>query len=349
MKKEFSVSVVIPLYNKQNAITATLQSVLAQTYQNFELIVVDDGSTDNSARIAEEYIREVKGERLKVKGKGNEVIDYSLEIKGEENSEADNIAYNLSPITFKLIRKANGGVCSARNRGIQEAKYDYIALLDGDDLWNEHYLEEQVKLIQDFPEAKMWGINFAEMSDGKLIRTLPTGLPEGYRGYVENYFEIPGRISDLYCSSSVVIKKEAFERVGYFDERIKYAEDNDMWFRIIATYPVAFYDKYMAFYLYDAENRAMNRTCMLKHFLPYYVDKYQEFKFNPVFYRWINRWAARLIRLYYFSSNKEQLDDARIAASKLDYTVIAPKYRLLFKSPYWIAVILNKLDKWYHK
>ena len=311
-------SIIIPLYNKQNSIVATLLSVLAQTYQNFEIVVVDDGSTDDSAQVVEEFISAYP--RPLSEGKG-----------------------------VRLIRKPNAGVCSARNRGIQEAKYDYIALLDGDDLWDEHYLEEQVKLIQDFPEAKMWGINFAEMSDGKLIRTLPTGLSEGYRGYVEHYFQMPGRISDLYCSSSVVIKKDVFERVGYFDERIKYAEDNDMWFRIIATYPVAFYDKYMAFYLYDAENRAMNRTRLLKYFLPYYVDKYQDFKHNAVFYRWINRWASNLIRTYYFDPSKEQLDDARIAANKLDYAVISPKYKLLYKAPYWIASILNKLDKWYHR
>lgn len=325
-------SVVIPLYNKQESIVATLQSVFAQTYQNFEVVVLDDGSTDKSAQVVQEFIREVKGKRL--------------EVKGMENGKAESAA---SAPSIRLISKANGGVCSARNRGIQEAKYDYIALLDGDDLWDEHYLEEQVKLIQDFPEAKMWGINFAEMSEGKLIRTLPTGLPEGYRGYVENYFQIPGRISDLYCSSSVVIKKEVFDRVGYFDERIKYAEDSDMWFRIIATYPVAFYDKYMAYYQYDAENRAMNRTRMLKYFLPYYVDKYQDFKHNAVFYRWINRWASNLIRAYYFDPSCEQLDDARLAASKLDYAVIAPKYKLLYKAPYCIAIILNKLDKWYHR
>ena len=325
-------SVVIPLYNKQNSIAATLQSVLAQTYTNYEIIVVDDGSTDDSARIAEEYIREVKGERLKV--------------KGAENSGAETTASRLSPLAFRLIRKPNGGVCSARNRGIEEAKYDYIALLDGDDLWDEHYLEEQVKLIQDFPEAKMWGINFAEMSNGNLIRKLPTGLPEGYRGYVENYFQIPGRISDLYCSSSVVIQKEVFDKVGYFDERIKYSEDIDMWYRIIVNYPVVFYDRYMAWYLYDAENRTMNRTRLLKDWLPNFVDKYQDerFKHNQVFYQWINRWSANCIRKIYFEDSSQRIV-AKGAMKKLDYSVLPWKYNILFKWPYGIAKLLHLLDK----
>ena len=319
------ISVVIPLYNKQNSIAATLQSVLAQTYTNYEIIVVDDGSTDDSARIAEEYIREVKG---------------------AENSRAETTASRLSPLAFRLIRKSNGGVCSARTRGIQEAKYDYIALLDGDDLWDEHYLEEQVKLIQDFPEAKMWGINFAEMSNGNLIRKLPTGLPKGYRGYVENYFQIPGRISDLYCSSSVVIKKEVFERVGYFDERIKYSEDIDMWYRIIANYSVVFYDRYMAWYLYDAENRTMNRTRLLKDWLPNFVDKYQDerFKHNRVFYQWINRWSANRIRKIYFEDSSQRIV-AKGAMKKLDYSVLPWKYNILFKWPYGIAKLLHLLDK----
>ena len=308
-------SVVIPLYNKQNSIAATLQSVFAQTYTNYEIIVVDDGSTDRSAEVA----------------------------------EATLLASRLSPLAFRLIRKPNGGVCSARNRGIQEAKYDYIALLDGDDLWDEHYLEEQVKLIQDFPEAKMWGINFAEMSNGELIRKLPTGLPDGYRGYVENYFQMPGRISDLYCSSSVVISKEVLDEVGYFDERIKYAEDSDMWFRIIATYPVVFYDRYMAFYQYDAENRALQRRIMLRDYLPFYVDKYTAYKDNNLFYTWINRWSANVIRRYYFDSWNDQIEDAKEAAKKLDYTVIPDKYRLLFKMPYPLASLFNKFDNWYHQ
>ncbi len=307
-------SVVIPLYNKQNSIVATLQSVLAQTYQNFEIVVVDDGSTDNSAQVVENFISAYP--QPLPEGKG-----------------------------VRLVRKANGGVCSARNRGIQEAKYDYIALLDGDDQWDEHYLEEQVKLIQDFPRAKMWGINFAEMSKGKLIRTLPTGLPEGYRGYVDNYFQMPGRISDLYCSSSVVIKKDVFDKVGCFDEHIKYSEDIDMWFRIIANYPVVFYDRYMAFYLYDAENRAMNRRRPLRYWLPYFVDKYKDERFchNCVFYQWVMRWSAVNIRDVYFN-DYEQKNVAKKAIMKLDYSVLPWKYKLLFRWPYVIAKHLNAWD-----
>lgn len=311
------ISIVIPLYNKQNAIAATLRSVLAQTYTNYEIIVVDDGSTDDSANVAETVLRECKV--------------YGVECKG------------------KVIRKANGGVSSARNRGIQEAKYDYVALLDGDDLWDEHYLEEQVKLIQDFPEAKMWGINFAEISQGELTRKLPTGLPEGYRGYVENYFQMPGRISDLFHSSAVVIDKRVFRKVGLFDERIRYAEDNDMWFRIIAMYDVAFYDKYLVYYVQDSENRALNKPILLKDYLPYFVDKYADFQDNKLFYTWINRWAANLIRRYYFEEIKGQRDDAKLAVKKLNYSVIPSKYKYLFNCPYAIAKVLDKLDKLYHK
>ena len=307
------ISVVIPLYNKEQSIAATLESVLAQTYTEYEVIIVDDGSTDNSAAICDKYA-------------GTSSL-------------------------IRVIHKENGGVCSARNRGIQESDGEHVALLDGDDIWDKEYLAEQVKMIHDFPKAAMWGINFAETGHGRLVRRLETALPDGYRGYVENYFEMKRRISDLFCSSSVVIRKEVFAKVGMFDERIKYAEDTDMWWRIIATHAVAFYDKYMVFYRYDAENRALNRTIQLKYFLPYYVEKYQEplFQSNHVFYRYVNCWAAQQIRSYFFSENDTDRNDAKIAVRKIDYIVIPLKYRLLYKWPYFMAKLFNKLDKLYHR
>lgn len=310
------ISVVIPLYNKEKSISSTLQSVFEQTYTDYEVIVVDDGSTDNSLEVVRSFVQLLNVHSL-----------------------------------IRIIHKDNGGVCSARNRGIKEARGEYIALLDADDQWDKKYLEEQVKMIADFPEAAMWGINFAEMNDGKLARKLETKLPDGYRGYVDHYFEMKGRISDLFCSSSVVIRREMFDKVGMFDERIKYAEDSDMWFRIIATHKVAFYDRYMVFYQWDAENRAMKRQRDLRYFLPYFVGKYQTpiFKANAEFYRWINRWTANHLRLYYFEGNRQDKEDAQIAVKTLDYTVIPFKYKLLYKWPYPLAIVLNKLDKLYHR
>lgn len=296
------ITVVIPLYNKYKSIRNTLNSVLSQSFQDFEIVVVDDGSTDGGA----EVVAQIKDERI------------------------------------RLIRKENGGVCSARNRGIKEAKYDYIALLDADDGWDIDYLAEQKRLIEDFPEAAMWGINFAELYNGKLIRELPTGLPKGFRGIVDGYFDQTlkkGRVSDLFCSSSVVIRKSAFDKVGLFDERIWYSEDIDMWYRIIANYPVVFYDRYMVFYYYDAENRAMNRTRQLKWWLPYYVEKYAEYKGNEPFYTFIERWCAVKIKQIYFG-DKSQRSDAIKAAAKLDYSILPKKYKYLFSTPYFVGLML---------
>lgn len=302
------ISVIIPLYNKEKSISSTLQSVYEQTYTDYEVVIINDGSTDKSLDAVKVFVS-----RLEI-----------------ENWE------------LKIVSQANAGVSSARNRGIKEAKGEYVAFLDGDDIWDKEYLAEQAKLIHDFPKAAMWGINFAEVRDGQLIRALKTGLPEGYRGEVEDYFYIKGRQSDLYCSSSVVIRKGVFEKVGMFDERLKYSEDTDMWWRIIATYPVVFYDRYMAFYRYDAENRAMQKKMLLRYDSPYVVDKYQEkqWRENKEFYQWINRYSAQWIARYLFEEH--QREDAYVAAKKLDYSVIPMKYKLLLKTPYWFGALLYR-------
>ena len=303
------ISVVIPLYNKEQSILNTIKSVQNQTYRDFEIIVVDDGSTDGSPDLVESLLP-------------------------------------TEPRLF-LVRKPNGGVCSARNKGIEASKGEYVALLDADDIWDKDYLSEQMRMVSAFPNCYMWGINYAETVGGQVIRDVPTGLPKGFRGIVEDYFRIPGRISDLFCSSSVLIRRSAFERVGLFDERIRYAEDSDMWFRIIARFDVAFYDKYLVFYRFDAENRAQTRHRPLKYFLPYYVDKYAPFKDNQVFYTWIHRWSAQHIASYYFTVKNERTD-AVTAARRLDYGVIPLKYRVLFKSPFFFGKTVYKFVQFKH-
>lgn len=303
-------SIVIPLYNKSASIAHTIQSIIDQTFQQFEIVVVDDGSTDCSATVVEA----INDDRI------------------------------------RLIRKENGGVCSARNRGIQEAKYDYIALLDADDLWDKDYLVEMTKMISDFPEAMMWGINFAEVTHkNKLVRKLATGLPDGYRGYVDNYFELAskGRVSDLFCSSSVVIRKKVFNEAGAFDVRIKYAEDTDMWWRIIARNRVAFYDRYMVFYQFDAENRALNKSIPLEKYLPFYVDKYSSYKDCPIMYNFAMRWAANHLKPYMECSATRNI--AFIAGKKIDLSVLPLKYKYIFGYSQLFGIIIYKITELINK
>lgn len=304
------ISIIIPLYNKEFSISKALNTVLSQTYRDFEIIIVNDGSTDNSLSVCEA-------------------------IKCISNTD------------IKIVNKENGGVCSARNRGIEEAKYDYIALLDADDLWPNNYLESQVQMIYDFPEAAMWGANYYELNFGEP-RFLQTGLSDDHRGYVENYFGFKHH-SDLFHPSSVVIRKEVFKKVGYFDTRIKYAEDSDMWYRIILNYKVAFNALLRVAYVQDAENRALDKPIRLKYYLPYYVDKYNEYcSANYIFSHYIHTLTAARISKYYFHITKER-KYAREVIKKLRYKDIHVKYRLWYKSPYLIGLIIYKLVNLKHK
>ena len=104
------VSIVIPLFNKEEYILVALNSVLKQSFQNWECLVIDDGSTDNSRKVVEKYI-------------------------------------NKHPGKWSLITQENEGPSSARNRGITSSQGEYIAFLDADDFWHPHKLERQIEIM----------------------------------------------------------------------------------------------------------------------------------------------------------------------------------------------------------
>lgn len=310
-------SIVIPLYNKQDSIANTLKSVLSQNYSNYEIVVVDDGSTDNSAAIAIAILREYNECTTKHK------------------------------LEFRVICKPNGGVSSARNRGIQEAKYEYIALLDGDDVWDEHYLEEQVKLIHDFPNAKMWGVNYADVCNGNVF-PYQQGVAEDYREYVNNYFGT--NHGDLFWTSAVVLKKDIAEYIDLFDERMAYSEDMDLWYRIILQSKVVFYNKVLAYYNKDAENRAeqnFHAHFEIKRRMEYYLDKYVVyFKSHPAFAKFISLRVAWLILQgnYYFGNQYDREATDKIV-KYLAYEHMPYKYRLIFRTPRCVGRIVYELTK----
>ncbi len=211
-------SVVIPLFNKEDLIGDTLRSVLAQNYQNFEVVVIDDGSTDHSASIV--------------------------------------AAIAESEPRIRLIPQTNAHVSAARNHGIREAKGDYVAFLDADDLWKVNHLEEFSLLAREFPVAGMLGTAYARRLAGRpdqagLVRDLV-----GRRALVDDYFITAVDYQFIY-TSSIAIRRDVFDVVGAFDEEDKlFSEDLALWARVAARYRVAYSGTVTVIYNCDVPGQA---------------------------------------------------------------------------------------------
>ena len=142
-------SVIMPLYNKAAYVEKAIHSVLGQTYPHYELIVVNDGSKDNSAIIAEELLKDIPNARL--------------------------------------INQENAGVAVARNNGVAQAKGEYVCFLDADDWWDVSFLQEMQQFIKDYPEAGIWGTNYWYVKKGKTHVAVP--CETGYINYPKLYAE----------------------------------------------------------------------------------------------------------------------------------------------------------------
>lgn len=277
------ISVVIPLYNKEKSIERTILSVLNQTYGDYELVVVNDGSTDRSLDVVE-----------RMNGLTNERV--------------------------RVINQENAGVSAARNRGIQEAKGEYIAFLDGDDLWDKDFLKEMVRLMEDYPGKSIYGLACAKIVGDDI----PNNETQTYyRG--ETHWD--WKTMAYSGSSSCVNKKDALE-VGLFDTRMTHGEDLDMWWRLQLKNGGACYAKPFAYYRQDAENRAMHKVIPLEKFIPYYMDKFEEARENNAeFRRFFDR--EMVYRLYPYMFDKRYKKEAQRLGRKLDYSQL--KFSLRFR------------------
>ena len=226
-------SVIIPLYNKAPYIRKALESVFVQTYTDYEVIIVDDGSTDESANIAELVLRECKV--------------YGVECKGMEHSNAENKAHRPSPIAHRLLKQKNAGVSAARNNGVAASKGEYVAFLDADDWWEPTYLERMAKLIEDYPEAGLYGMNYIYYKPGKTRVALK--CQTGYINYPKEYYE--GGAMMIFTSSSSSMPKRVFEEMGGFPLGIRLGEDFLLWAKTALHYKVAFCDEPLAYYNND--------------------------------------------------------------------------------------------------
>jgi glycosyltransferase involved in cell wall biosynthesis len=212
------LSVVIPLHNKVRYIKRALDSVLAQTHREFEVVVVDDGSTDGSEKVVEGY----------------------------------------ADPRVRLICQQNMGVSAARNRGIGVARSDFVAFLDADDEWLPTHLETILRLRRRFPQCGAYATAFRVVTPRGQRTPLFAGIPAPpFEGVIPNYFHTT-RGSQAVCSSAVAVPKEVFATCGPFPEGEQRREDLDMWCRIALEYPIVFSTSVGAVYHTEAEGRALN-------------------------------------------------------------------------------------------
>ncbi|MFC1495136.1 glycosyltransferase family 2 protein [Thermodesulfobacteriota bacterium] len=199
--ESLNVSVIIPTFQRAHMISLAIDSVLNQTYQDFEIIVVDDGSMDGTREV-------VMGYREKV----------------------------------KYIYQENRGPASARNTGIRATRGDLIAFQDSDDLWLPEKLASQVSLFEQDPEL---GFVYCDMSyfrsDG------PSERPSSFKSHAPPLSGYAFR--DMFVQGTpmhtptAVIRLQCLQKVGLFDETMRYFEDQDLWFRLARICKMGYVEK----------------------------------------------------------------------------------------------------------
>ncbi|MBE9216593.1 glycosyltransferase family 2 protein [Plectonema cf. radiosum LEGE 06105] len=193
------VSVIVPAYNVSKYIKETLISLEQQTFSDFEALIVDDGSTDNTSTIVQQIC--------------------------QRDSR------------FQLLQKSNGGLSSARNYGIRHARGEYIALLDGDDIYHKDKLATHIaRLYSQSDVGVVYSASRTIRDDGKPIFITLSGKPVH-----------PNPVVALLCKnfvghgSNAVFRRCLIDEVGDFNENLRSWEDVDLWLRIAATHKWRFY------------------------------------------------------------------------------------------------------------
>lgn len=210
-------SVIIPLYNKAPYVAKAIGSVLAQTFTDYELVIMDDGSKDDSFEIAKEAIN----------GQGH----------------------------CHLFHQQNAGVSMARNNAVALSQGEYLCFLDADDWWNPMFLEEMSKLIDAFPEAGIYGTSYTIVNESKhKTRVASIGVEQGFeKGYI-NYCQVYAKTMYMPLTSiSVAIPRIVFDEMGGFPQGIKLGEDFLLWIRVALKHKVAFLNKPLAYYNQDVD------------------------------------------------------------------------------------------------
>ncbi len=294
MKK---ISVIVPVYGVEKYIAATVRSVLEQTYSNFELIIVDDASPDQSIEICQEF----KNSRI------------------------------------KIIHQENRGLAGARNTGIRHAQGEYLAFLDGDDLWSPEKLEKHVTHLENSPTV---GISFSRSAFiDEAGNSLGNYQMPKLKGITTPYLLCRNPVSN---GSASVIRREVFEAIKfqdnlygiveefYFDERFRQSEDIECWIRIsIQTgWQIEGIPEALTLYRVNSDGLSAN---MLKQ-----LDSWEKVieKTRSYAPELITQWEklARAYQLRYLARRAVRMQ-APSTALEMTYRALSTHWRILLEEP----------------
>jgi glycosyltransferase involved in cell wall biosynthesis len=214
------VSVIIPTYNRAEQLKLAIGSVLSQSFQDFEIIVVDDASRDNTPEV----------------------------VAGFKNDRIRHIRHGT-----------NKKISASRNTGILNSRGKYIAFLDDDDAWLPEKLEPQVRLLEDSPAttgAVYSGFYKIDKSSGNTLgKITPTKRGDIFQDLLTG---------NWIATSTVLLRKECFQKVGLFDESMVFGEDYDMWIRISQEFHFDYIGNPLAYYHFHDNNCSNNYELVIR-------------------------------------------------------------------------------------
>ncbi|WP_430412202.1 glycosyltransferase family 2 protein [Kordia sp.] len=295
-------SVIIPLYNKAIYIQETIESVLQQRFTDYEIIVVNDASTDESARIVS----------------------------------------TISDARISLIEnEKNLGLSATRNVGISNAKGSIIALLDADDMWLPNFLETIKNLHDSFPEASIYGTDYAEIyTTHKAIaskKNISTSL-KGTSFMVDNFFEA-NMYQPIFNPSCLAFKKSICDGAPVFDPAITFSEDVDFYIKYGSQYKVAYHYEALVAMRFDVPDQ-MSRSNISKKTLPN-LDGYETLATeNSSLKKFLDLYRYIYASLYYLENAIPQKNKM---LKYVIYSNLTWKQRLLLKSPRFVLLLIKKI------
>lgn len=288
-------SVIMPLYNKAPYVRKAIESVLVQTIPDWELIVVDDCSTDGSADVVER----ITDPRIR---------------------------------TVQLDK--NGGVGAARNRGVAESKAPYICFLDADDWWEPTFLEEMTGLIERHLGAGIYGTGYYMVKNARK-RIAPIGVENGFVEGKINYCQVYAKTLCMPLTSiTVAIPRAIFDETGGFKSHLKLGEDFDLWIRIALKHEVILLNKPLSNYNQDVDvtYRGTHHLRNPKEHMLWNLDYLEpEEKTNRDYKQLVDN--LRTYGLMPYLLTTQYRNAARKVLNKVDWNLQPKATRRLYKSP----------------